>query len=252
MRRIALSRLIVLALLGIGLSGCAAISPNPAGTLQLSEHQLARAPELEPLRFQPLQGTLEEILAEHAGDRALGFSREVITVQGNPAITSLGEGGDLLAVLVTAAQGQPEQTVRLLRGDKPIFEAPAGLPSPALPLQGLWAYDEHWALEILFSDQSTWAGKVFIDGELVNGLKRYDEAFGLQLLAGKPFHFYLRNGHVGYSYNGQETELDYDEVPHYRCCGESVLNPVQSQRMVAFFALREKAWFYVELGAFDR
>ena len=85
----------------------------------------------------------------------------------------------------------------------------------------------------------------------MNALKGYDEAFGFQLLAGKPFYFYLRNGHVGYSYDGKEMELDYDEVPHYRCCGESVLNPVQARNMVAFFAVREKTWFYDELGAFD-
>jgi len=241
----------VLALLGVALGGCEAFSPESAGTLQLSEHLLAGAPELDPLGFQPLQRTQEEVLAEHAGQRAMVIAREVITVQGNPAIWSLGDSGDLLASVATAAQGQPEQTVRVLRGDKTIFETPAGLPSPVLPLQGLWTYNGHWALEILFADPGTWAGEVFVDGELVNGLNRYDEAFGLQLLAGKPFFFYLRNGHVGYSYDGQETELDYDEVPHYRCCSESVLNPVQSQNMVAYFAVREKTWFYVELGVFE-
>jgi hypothetical protein len=250
MKQITLSWYIVLVLLGFVLGGCGAFAQKSAGILQLREYQLAGAPELEPFAFKPIELTQEEVLAEHASDRAARVSKEVITRQGNPAISSLGDSSDMAAIVVTASQGQPEQTVRVLRGDKTIYETPAGLPAPVLPLQGLWTYNGHWALEILFADKSTWAGEVIIDGELVNRLKGYDEAFGLQLLARRPFFFFLRNGHVGYSYDGRETMLDYDEVPHYRCCSESVLNPVQAQNMVAFFAVREKTWFYVELGVF--
>jgi hypothetical protein len=217
----------------------------------LEEHPLAGVPELEPLTFQPLQGTQEEVLAVHADDRAASFSNEVITVEGNPAISSLGDNGDLLAVLATSPDGGPEQTVRVLRDGMTIFETPAGLPSPVLPLQGLWTFDGQWGLEILFADQSTWAGEIFIDGNLVGGVNGYDEGFGLQLLAGEPFFFYSRDGHVGYSYDGQETDLVYEEIPHYRCCSESPLNPLQAESMVAFFAVREQTWFYVELGRFD-
>ncbi len=244
----------MLALVGLALGGCSALSPSspqPAGNLQLEEHPLGGAPQLDPLTFQPIEGTQEQLLATHATDRAMTIPREVITVEGNPAISSLGESGDLVATLITATEGEPEQTVRLWRGDELIFETAAGLPSPAMPLQGLWTYGGHWALEILLADQDTWAGQVFIDGDLVNESQGYDEAFGLQLLAGRPFFFYLRNGHVGYSLDGQETDLDYTEIPHYRCCSESSLNPVQAQNMVAFFAARNQTWFYVELGDFD-
>lgn len=251
MRNILCFWFVLLVSSGIGLSGCAASSPQSAGALQVEEHQLAGAPELEPLRFQPLQSSQEEILAEHSNERSLIFTKDIRTVNGNPTIFSLGERSDMSAVLFTAEQGQPEQTVRVMDGGKTIFETDAGLPSPVLPLQGLWTYDGHWALEMLLADQSTWAGEIFIDGELVNEIKEYEEAFGLQLLAGKPFFFYQRNGRVGYSYDGQEFELDYDEVPHYRCCSESALNPVQAKNMVAFFALRGETWFYVELGDFN-
>lgn len=191
------------------------------------------------------------MLAKRASARALGIPRLVVTIEGNPALPSLGDRGDLVAVLTTSADGPPLQSVQLLRGDKVIFTAAAGMPSPVLPLQGLWTYGDHWALEILLADPSVWAGQIFVDGELVNRLGGYDEAFGFQLLAGKPFFFYLRNGHVGVSYDGQETDLDFDEVPHYRCCSESSLNPTQAQNMVAFFARRDQAWLYVELGDFD-
>ncbi len=239
------------AILALALSGCAPSTPAPAGTLQLEEHELAEAPEIESRAFRPLQGTMDEVLAPHASERAATFPNEVGMVEGGPAITSLGQSGDLRAVMTTATEGQPEQTVTVFRDDEAIFVTPAGLPSPALPLRGLWTYDGHWALEILFADESTWAGQVFIDGELVNEPKGYDEAFGFQLLGGEPFFFYVREGLVGYSYDGQETDLGYDEVPHYRCCSESTLNPVQAETMVAFFALRGQTWFYVELGRFD-
>jgi hypothetical protein len=244
--------LAITAWMGLALSGCTPSATPPAGPLRLEEHELAGPPEIESRVFQPVDGAMEEVLAARAEERAAAIPHEVAMVEGGPAIASLGETSDLLAVMSTATEGLPEQTVTLYRDDEAIFETSAGMPSPALPLQGLWTYDGHWALEILFSDESAWAGRVFIDGELVNEVEGYDEAFGFQLLAGKPFYFYVRDGAVGYSYDGQGTDLGYSEVPHYRCCSESTLNPVQAQTMVAFFALRDATWFYVELGAFDR
>ena len=251
MARISISRLILSAFLCLTLGGCAVIFPKSNTSLKLEEHQLSGAPEPGPLSFQPLDGTQEEILAKHADERTTTVSNEAFSVDGNPAISSLGDKNDLKAVVLSTNPGQPEQTVKLLRGDEIIFEAPGGLPSPAVPVQALWTYDGHWALEILYSDQSTWAGKIYIDGSLINEQKGYDEAFGFQLLADKPFFFYMRNGQVGYSYDGNETELNFSYVPHYNCCAESLLNPTKSQKMVAFFAQRDSTWYYVELGVFN-
>lgn len=245
------SGIVVLVLFVITLSGCTFL-PQGSSTLQVEEHQLTGAPELVPFGFEPLQSNQAEILAKHSSERTLKVFNQVFTDDGNPAITSLGENAELKAVVVNATQGQPDQTVRLMRGDELVFEAPAGLPSPAIPLQALWTYDGHWALEILFADETTWAGQIFIDGELVNEKKGYAEAFGLQLLADKPFFFYMRDGHAGYSYDGKETDLDYSEIPHYRCCAETEINPLPAQNMVAFFAAKNQEWFYVELGAFDK
>lgn len=251
MKNCSISRIVVLLFFMIVLSGCSLL-PQSTGKLQLEEHQLTGAPELVPLGFEPLQGTQEEILAKHASERALIVSSEAFPIDGNPAITSMGENTELTAVVVSATQGQPDQTVRVLRGDELLFEVPAGMPSPVVPVKALWTYDGHWALEILFADETTWAGQIFIDGELVNIEKKYDEAFGLQLLAEKPFFFYMRDGHAGYSYDGKETDLEYSEIPHYRCCAETEINPLPAQNMVAFFAAKNQEWFYVELGAFDK
>jgi hypothetical protein len=234
----------------IMLYGCGANSPQAGAPLQVEEHSLAAPPQLDPLVFLPQEGTQADVLEKHALDRSESYARTVSSVEGNPAIRALGDDTDLLAVLTTSAEGQPDQTATLFKGTEMIFQTSAGLPSPVLPLQGLWAYDGHWAFEILYADQSKWSGQIFIDGELVSETKGYDEAFSFQLLAGKPFYFFRRNNRIGYSFNGQETDLGYEEIPHYRCCSESGLNPVQAQIMVAFFAERSGSWYYVELGDF--
>jgi hypothetical protein len=240
--------LLITAFFAAALSGC---TTRAADTLNLEEYQLTGKPQLTPLTFQPVQGTQSEILAKNAGERAKVILNPVTTtVDGNPAMSSLGESMDMQAIVLTAAIGQPEQTVQLKRGTEVIFEAPAGLPSPVVPVQALWTYDGHWALEILYSDATTWAGKIYIDGKLVNDQKGYNEAFGLQLLADKPFFFYKRDGKEGYSYDGKETDLNFDEIPHYNCCEEGEFNPIQAQNMVAFFAQRASSWYYVELGVF--
>jgi hypothetical protein len=235
------------ALVALGLAGCAA----PSAPLMLEEHALSAAPGTDSFSFQPAQGTQEGILAAHAAQRAAIYSIPVNVVDGNLAIASLGENGDLTAALFTAPDTQ-EQTVKVVRGDREVFATSAGMPSPVLPLQGLWTYNGHWALEILLADQDTWAGQVFIDGKLVNDAQKYDEAFGFQLLAGRPFFFFSRGGKIGYSYDGRETDLGYDRIPHYQCCSESVQNPIQAKEMVAFFALRGETWYYVELGDFGK
>jgi hypothetical protein len=242
------SLLTITLLLGIMLCGCTAAPAQNA--LQLTETELSAAPSTDMRSFEPSQGTQEDVLAVHADEQAKAIVFEITDMDGNPAMTAKGDDTSLKSVMFTAAGDTPTQTVQVLRGDEVIFETPAGLPSPALPLQALWTYNDHWALEVLFSDATTWAGQVFIDGELVNAQKGYDEAFGLQLLAGKPFFFYMRDGHAGYSYDGKETDLDYSQIPHYNCCSESVTNPEPAENMVSFFALRDGTWYYVELGAF--
>jgi hypothetical protein len=244
------SLLTISLLLGTMLYGCT--SAQAQNTLQLTETELSTAPSTDMRSFQPVQGTQEDVLAVHADERVKAIVFEITDIDGKPVMTAKGNDTSLKAVMFTAAGDTPTQTVQVLRGDEVIFETPAGMPSPALPLQALWTYDDHWALEILFADTATWAGQVFIDGELVNAQKGYDEAFGLQLLAGKPFYFYMRDGHAGYSYDGKETDLDYTQIPHYNCCSESVTNPEPAENMVSFFAQRDGTWYYVELGVFGK
>ncbi len=68
---------------------------------------------------------------------------------------------------------------------------------------------------------------------------------------GKSFYFFKRDDKIGISYNGVEIPRGYDEVLHYGCCGTATLNPKVAQNMVAFFARKGSAWYYIETGVFD-
>jgi hypothetical protein len=220
----------------------------PAG-LRLLEHRLVRAPDLDPLIFLPQEGTQAEVLARHADDRARGFPDRSFLDGNNPAVWAPWEAGRLVAVVTEMEGAAPLQSVQVRYGDSVLLTEPAGLPSPALPLQGLWTYPGHWALEILLSTPEAWVGLVFIDGQSLNEVHGYEESFGFQLLSDKPFYFYQRDGQIGLSYDGQETDLAYSGIPHYQCCSGAALNPQPARDMVSFFAQREEAWYYVEVVA---
>ncbi len=150
-------------------------------------------------------------------------------------------------------------SVQVSRAGQTIYSIPAGDGSPINTLQGLWAYSNHWALEIAdvtekFSLNNQISlnsvGLIVLDGELLNERYHYDEAFGFQLMNGKPFYFFKRDGIINISYDNQVIALGYTQIPHYQCCSGAELNPKRAQNMVAFFAQRDDKWFYVEIGVF--
>ena len=94
-------------------------------------------------------------------------------------------------------------------------------------------------------------GQSVRNGELLNEREGYQEAFGFQLMNGKPFYFFKRDGQIGISYDDQEMVLGYSSVPHYACCSAAERNPRKARNMVAFFAQRDERWYYVEIGAYE-
>ncbi len=233
---------------------CQANSVSTGSVLTLDETPLQGPPNSDNGIFLPIGTTQEEVLGKHSEERERTVYNEFYQADGDvyPRTNSLGPGQELIAILGTSTTETYRQTVSILNGDENIFNVDAGLPSPALPLQGLWSYPDHWALEILYSDEETWQGRVYLDGELLNESLNYQEVFGFQLLEGKPFYFYQREDGLGYNYDGIETSLPYDEIPHYNCCSAYVINPIPAENMVAFFARTGDQWFYVELGDFSQ
>ncbi len=141
--------------------------------------------------------------------------------------------------------------VILTQNGEEIYRVPIGQPSPTVDIMGLWFWNDHWALETIYTSrqgqQIRMTGQISLDGTLLNARNRYEEAFGFQLLAGRPFFFLQRDGKVHIWYDGEEIELGYDEVPHYGCCSAATRNPYSLRNMVTFFARRGEQWYYTEI-----
>lgn len=111
------------------------------------------------------------------------------------------------------------------------------------PLYYLGNWDGHWVVEA--------NGMLIMDGEIVNLKWGHDEIFGCQELHGRPFYFFVQNGKTHLSYDGQVLPVEYDDVFHGGCCEPAAFNATGNDSMVWFYALREGAWQYVELGAYQ-
>jgi hypothetical protein len=243
--------LLLIDILAAGLVSCRTTTSPPQTILTLEEHPLEGPPDADQRTFQPTDTSQEAVLEAHQAERNRTIYNPIAAgVDFQVVMSSLGSGEQMSAVLRTSAEEPPRQVVDVMREDQVIFSLDAGLPSPALPLQSFWTQGEHWFLEILLADEDIWNGQIYWDGNLINDLKDYQEAFGFQLLADKPFFFFQKHEKMGYSYDGQEYSLPYSQILHYGCCSASTLNPIPAENMVAFYALAGDQWFYVELGDF--
>ena len=149
--------------------------------------------------------------------------------------------------------------VEVVFGERMLYSVEHGGPNPVKYLQGLWTYDDHWVLETVSLSQqnnpqsdvkSAWFGQIIKDGVSLNQENGYEESFGFQLLQGKSFYFFRREGKIGFVYDGQEVMPGYSQIPHDECCSAADLNPIHAENMLAFFAQRDGKWYYVEIGVF--
>ncbi len=252
MRRRLFSCLVVATtLLGLMGSACGSLSAStsPAG-LFVKEYALVDKPTLDPLSFQPVQGSMAAVTAAHASDLAKTFPDKSISIDGRFGLRTT-MGSDIYTATLDYDKACQAGWVTLYRNETEIYRIDVGVCSPITPLLGLWVYDGHWVLETADISVEEIIGHLTRDGELLNASQGYSDMFGFQLMHGRPFFFFGRDGHLGYNYDGHEVLAGYDEIPRYNCCSESELNARQAQDMVSFFARRDQTWYYVEIGAFD-
>jgi len=223
----------------------------------VEEYALKGTPEVEPLTFLLVESTQEEILRKHRDERdkrfpdQLYFSHQVVSL-GDDELTAIEK--------VTDTNKGQKVSVQVSRNGEAIYTIQVGDSSPIRCLRGLWAYDNHWVLEVAHVTEKRGFqntvdhdvfGQVIQDGISLNKPHGYQETFGYQLMGGKPFYFFKKRGRLGISYDNQEIMLGYTQIPHYWCCSASALNPRSAENMVAFFAQRGGVWYYVETGVFE-
>ena len=229
----------------------------PSG-LRVEEHPLVSLPEIEPLVFTALDGQ-NEVQLMRAHTALLRQSLRPESYYGICFCTLwVMQGRDKLETAYTGSSAHTgESAAGVTRNGQLIFSTRNQGPGVTSEFRVLTTYDDHWVLELAEeidnSDGTVYfSGRVFVDGNSLDDRYGYQESFGFQTIAGKPFYFYKRAGKVGIVYDGQEVPLGYDGVPHYGCCSGGAFNPRIARNMVAFFAWRASRWYYVEIGAFDQ
>jgi hypothetical protein len=225
----------------------------PSG-IRILEHPLITRPGIEPLVFTSIDGRREvEVFRTHASQLHQSLRPDSYYSVCGCSLWVM-QGADKLEAAYEHSGS--DVTAAVKRNGKLIFSVPNESPGVTSPFRVLAVYDDHWVLELAQRvenlDSSVYfSGRVFVDGDSLNEKSGYDESFGFQTIAGRPFYFYKRTGYIGIVADGQDVPLGYDEVPHYGCCSAGALNPRIAPTMIAFFARRGNGWYYVEIGAFD-
>jgi hypothetical protein len=225
--------------------------------LSWEEYPLVEPPSLTPLTFDPVEGTQAEILARHERQRAVRAASpgSEFSVTSGPLMSA--EPYTAATQTVEGEAGR-EIIAQVFRGGRPIYTLPIGDVCAVTPLWGLWGDGDEWILEVAHVEarregnvvDCVVTSEIIWDGMPLNEARGYDESFGYQQVNDAPFYFFRRAGVWGIVYKGQEVPLGYIHIPHHQCCSGAELNPRRSHSMVAFFALRDEVWHYVEIGAF--
>jgi hypothetical protein len=199
----------------------------------------------EGRNFTPISLSLEDVMAKRAAERENPLLQKDYELDGKELRYSYG-----------GLPGSGKVNVQL--DGKTIFKVLYGDDSPVDPVGGLWALDGKWILELKHIKTRTEnntvytdiRGDLIIDGISMNERFGYDESFDFQVIAGKAFYFYQKDGGIGFYYDGQHVQTGFSEIPHYACCSRTANNPFHFQNMVSFFAGNGEEKLYVEIGIY--
>jgi len=229
--------------------------------LVVEEYEIKRyMSELEGRYFEPVHGDMEAVFAKRESERSRSNSDQILlpNVTGEDKVEAV-VGEERVSVQlewVNTQEGTAQfssTVIHITRDGEPIYNMDLGPFAVIYPLQGVWVYDGHWVVEAarVINLRELPRGQIIVSGENLNDKNGYEEAFGFQTMAGKPFYFFMRGGNIGVNFDGQEIDLGYERVQHYQCCSGGAFNPIVSQNMVSFFAQWQGIWYYVEIGIYQ-
>lgn len=116
-----------------------------------------------------------------------------------------------------------------------------------LSIAAFFTNNTDWILEYVGKNG---IGNVLRNGNSLGRKKGYREVFKYRFIQGKPFYFFNKDGHYGFSYNDQELPYRYDEIVHYQCCEGGLYSPRVNDYMAYFYGKRGASWYYVEAGIY--
>jgi len=240
----------------------AALTSTPASAipteLSIAEYPLTQPPEAESTELHFDSSVQVDPRTLHAAERTQHFPDTNCIVGSSFGMCATLGSEQLFATedWTDPANG----SVIVTRNGQEAYRVAVGSGSPVTALRGLWAYDDHWAVEtaLVHNEQSgnevtSFAtGQIAVDGSSLNDQLGYEEVFGFQTLGGKPFYFFKREGKIDANYAGVEIPLGFDEITHYNCCSASSLNPTIYPNLVTFFGRKGETWYYAEIGVFGQ
>jgi len=226
---------------------------SPVTRLNQISYEISGQIEIEPMRFTTVDGQV--FTSRTTLYKEPPFPDRSSRDNGSYCIKADLDNEPLIACQHYTQDGR-DSWVSVTLGGKEIYSISTGNGYVNDPLQGLWVFGEHWALETIHITTHTennvtnadLVGQLTVDGVLLNEKLGYEEAFGLQTIAGFPFYFFKRGGKIGYSYNGMETMLEFDTILHYGCCSAGALNPITTANHVDFFAKIGETNYFVIIG----
>ena len=127
-----------------------------------------------------------------------------------------------------------------------VYEIETGTTGSSGLLQA-WAYDDHWVIEFITAEMDV---DIIYDGQSQKFAHGYDEVFGFQILADRPFYFFRRNDSWGVNFDNQEYYLNYDDIPYTNISIGMDVSVTQYQNMVLFQAERDNQRYSVVIGVF--
>ncbi len=229
-------------------------APNAANLpLKLDEFPLAGTPPVESTTLTFADGTQSDRNLRLQGETVFNTYESCRNITPDLRARCARQNDD---ILIAMPGYQPPDIYHAIvtRNGQEIYRVRIGQPSLPPEIQGIWAWDDHWALETILHDWQTsdghvtfMRGQISLDGELLNEKFEWEEAFGFQLLSGKPFFFFKHQGIYHAWYDGAQMPLGYEEIPHYLCCSASTKNPYAHKEMISFFGRHENQWYYAEL-----
>lgn len=226
------------------------VRTSTVGALTLYQYDL-KPIRVDSLTFTPLLH--DQLPINAAAGSELRIQREKVTIggaeyfarhistAGSPSRVVVEKDGELVfTALDTGSEGQDLGIVSGVRGGIKLFTK----------------VDESWLLEVAREKAEETgdgeamlkaSGYLYLDGESINEKYGYDSAFNFQILAGKPFFFFEREGKTGFSYNWEEFDLPFETIIHYACCSAGLNNPREFENLVAFVVSDGAVMTYYEL-----
>lgn len=206
-------------------------SSRQVGPFTLEEYKI-----LDPGRWAPYSLEFKAIIPDAV------FSKHASLRQSEgmlPPNMRIEVGGHTIHVEESYDESISQSFAIIKKDGQEVLRIPTRGAAGVSPVRGLWAWNGQWVVEV--------EGHIVIDGHELNKKLGAEETFDWQIMDGKPFAFFLKDGQMNAWYDGKVYSLGYDMIVHNTCCEAGMFDVGHNAQMVWFYARKEGIWRYVEL-----